>query len=88
MTTAGGLTFVAANADRHIRAFDTKAGPELWRGDLPESAQSTPISYASAASGRQFVVISAGGGITLTPKRGQHLLAYALPQASRKAAVN
>jgi quinoprotein glucose dehydrogenase len=38
ITTAGGLTFVAASADRQVRAFDTRTGRELWHATLPASA--------------------------------------------------
>ena len=31
ITTASGLTFVAATKDGHLRAFDTETAKELWR---------------------------------------------------------
>ncbi|WP_321366336.1 hypothetical protein [uncultured Celeribacter sp.] len=40
----------------------------------------TPISYVSQRDGRQDIVISAGGA-RQSSDRGDHLLAYALPQS-------
>ena len=33
--TAGGLVFIGAAMDDYLRAFDAKAGAELWKGRLP-----------------------------------------------------
>jgi quinoprotein glucose dehydrogenase len=57
--TAGGLVFVAGTLDPAIYAFDVETGRQLWRGDLPTSARSTPMTYRGP-DGRQYVVISAG----------------------------
>ena len=60
ITTAGGLTFIAATIDRGFRAFETRTGRELWSATLPAGAKATPMTYRGA-SGRQFVAIAAGG---------------------------
>jgi quinoprotein glucose dehydrogenase len=52
--------FIGATFDRAIRAFDIDTGRELWKGTLPAGARATPMTYAW--KGRQYVVISAGGG--------------------------
>ncbi len=76
--TAGGLVFIGATPDRYLRAFDLKTGRELWRSKkLPAGANATPISYVSA-SGRQYIVIAAGGHGYLGTKPGDYLLAFAL----------
>ena len=80
VVTAGGLTFIAATTDRYFRAFDTTTGKELWRADLPAGGQATPMTYISDQSGRQFVVISAGGHQHLGSKLGDYVIAYALPK--------
>ena len=36
VVTAGGLVFIAASRDEHLRAFDRRTGRELWRAKLPE----------------------------------------------------
>jgi quinoprotein glucose dehydrogenase len=78
VTTRSGLVFIAATSERTIRAYDIESGRELWQARLPGGGQATPMTYRSARSGRQFVVIAAGG----KPKLGQSgakVLAYALP---------
>lgn len=59
IVTAGGLAFIGASFDPFLKAYDTETGALLWRGPLPTSARSTPMTYE--AGGKQFVVISAGG---------------------------
>ena len=79
ITTAGGLTFFAGSMDRYFRAFDNKTGKEVWRHRMPVGAQATPMSYLSPESGRQFVVVSAGGA-RMTTEKGDYVIAYALPK--------
>ncbi len=79
VTTAGGLIFIGATADNYIRAFAIDTGRELWKSRLPAGGQSNPISYVSERSGRQFVVIAAGGHVPLQTKKGDYVVAYALP---------
>jgi quinoprotein glucose dehydrogenase len=78
MATAGGLVFIGAAMDRYLRAFDARSGKELWRGRLPAGGQATPMSYVW--KGRQYVVIAAGGHSKLDTKRGDQVLAFALPR--------
>jgi quinoprotein glucose dehydrogenase len=78
ITTRSGLTFIAATAEQAIRAFDVETGQELWKARLPAGGQATPMTYRSATSGRQFVVIAAGGKPKLS-KLGATIVAYALP---------
>ena len=60
VVTAGGLVFIAATvADNKMRAFDKATGALLWQAPLPAAGRATPATYES--SGRQFVVIAAGG---------------------------
>jgi quinate dehydrogenase (quinone) len=79
-TTAGGLVFYAGTQDYYLRALDVKTGEELWKGRLPVGAQATPMTYVSPESGRQFVVVSAGGA-RQSPDRGDYIVAYALPKS-------
>jgi quinoprotein glucose dehydrogenase len=76
LTTAGGLTFVAASFDGFFRAFDTRTGKVLWQDQLPAGGQATPMSYQ--VNGRQFVVIAAGGHGKLGTKLGDAVVAYSL----------
>lgn len=77
--TAGGLTFYAGTQDYYLRAFDNQSGKEVWKGRLPVGAQATPMTYLSPESGRQFVVVSAGGA-RMTTDKGDYVIAYALPK--------
>ena len=77
VVTAGGLVFIAASRDEHIRAFDRKTGKELWKAKLPAAGYATPAVYA--VNGRQFVVIACGGG-KIGTKSGDAYVAFALPE--------
>jgi quinoprotein glucose dehydrogenase len=79
IATAGGLIFVAAAMDPALRAFDVETGKLLWRGELPASAQATPMTYQLGPNGKQFIVIAAGGHGKLGTKMGDHVVAFALP---------
>lgn len=78
ITTGGGLVFIAAAQDRLLRAIDITNGRELWSAPLPAVGVATPMSYVSP-SGRQFVVIAAGGHYGIPGPPGGALMAYALP---------
>jgi quinoprotein glucose dehydrogenase len=78
LVTGGGLVFVAAAMDSYLRAFDLGTGAELWRDALPAGGNATPMSYRGA-DGRQYVVLAAGGHGKLGTKRGDFVVAYALP---------
>lgn len=79
IVTASGLTFIGATTDNYLRAFDTRTGRELWRGRLPAGGQATPMTYVSPKSGRQFVLIAAGGHGGMKTTRGDSFVAFALP---------
>jgi len=78
IVTAGGLVFIGATQDNHLRAFDARTGNELWSGGLPAGGQATPMTYMW--KGRQYVVIAAGGHSKLDTTRGDSVVAFALPQ--------
>jgi quinoprotein glucose dehydrogenase len=79
ITTRGGLTFIGATVDSMFRAFDTAIGKQLWQASLPGAGVATPMSYQSR-SGRQFVVIAAGGRPSLNTRLSTKVVAYALPR--------
>ena len=79
ITTASGLTFIAATTDRYFRAFETATGKELWRVTLPAAGQSMPMTFRLNSNGKQYVVLSAGGHGALANKQGDYVIAYALP---------
>ena len=77
IVTGGGLVFVAATQERAIRALTLDTGHELWRAPLPAGGQAIPMTYRSPASGRQFVVVAAGGKALLQSPTGDYLVAFA-----------
>jgi len=77
MVTAGGLVFIGATLDDYLRAFDARTGRPLWRGRLPAGGQATPMTYVW--KGRQYVVIAAGGHSMSGTRRGDTVVAFALP---------
>jgi quinoprotein glucose dehydrogenase len=79
MVTAGGLVFIGASNDSRFRAFDKDTGKLLWETRLPASAHANPMSFVGK-SGRQFVVIAAGGGNKYSNVFSDALIAYALPE--------
>jgi quinoprotein glucose dehydrogenase len=78
MATGSGLVFIGAALDNYLRAFDAANGRELWRGRLPAGGQATPMTYVW--KGRQYVVIAAGGHAKTDTRRGDQVIAFALPR--------
>jgi glucose dehydrogenase len=80
ISTASGLIFIAATADKHFRAFDAEDGAVLWDFQLPASGHATPITY-TGKDGKQYVVVAAAGGTAID--RSGHLsdalVAFSLP---------
>ena len=81
IVTAGGLVFDGSAMDTYLRAFDIESGKEIWKAELPASAQATPMTYS--IHGKQYVVICAGGHGKLGTKQGDAVVAFALPDESR-----
>jgi len=80
ITTAAGLTFIAATSDFFLRAFDSETGQELWKGRLPTGGQATPMTYRTGPDDQQYVVIAAGGHWALGTPASDHIIAFALPE--------
>ena len=79
IVTRGGVIFIAAALDNNLRAFDLATGEELWKGRLPAGGQATPMTYVSARTGKQLVVIAAGGHQYMQTTIGDYVVAYNLP---------
>jgi quinoprotein glucose dehydrogenase len=77
LVTAGGVAFLGASMDGRIRAFDVETGAELWNDKPPAGANANPMTYR--ANGKQYVVVAAGGHGKLGTRRGDWVIAYALP---------
>jgi quinoprotein glucose dehydrogenase len=79
LVTAGGVAFISASMDGNLRAFDVETGAELWHDRLPAGGNANPMTYRLSANGKQYVVIAAGGHGKLGTRRGDYVVAYALP---------
>jgi len=80
IVTAGGLVFIAGTWDPFIRAFDIGTGKELWKAQLPAAGHATPMTYRLGPSGKQFVVIAAGGHAKIEKAPlSDALVAFSLP---------
>lgn len=78
LSTQGGLVFIAGTQDFYLRAYDSSNGQEVWKARLPVGSQGGPMTYVSPKTGKQFIVITAGGARQSTD-RGDYVMAYALP---------
>lgn len=86
ITTAGGVTFRSATTDAYLRAYDNATGAELWKASLPLPSSATPMTYVSPKTGKQYVVVTAGGAM-MSPARGDYVVAYALKKVPAEAAA-
>jgi len=78
LATGSGLLFFAGTQDFYLRAYNSHTGEEVWKSRLPVGSQSGPITYRSKKTGKQYVVIFAGGS-PHSSKRGDSVIAYTLP---------
>lgn len=81
LLTAGGVAFLSGTLDYYIRAYDVSTGKQLWQDRLPAGGQATPMTYRAPRSGRQFLIVVAGGHGSTGTKAGDAIIAYALPQS-------
>jgi glucose dehydrogenase len=78
IVTAGDLLFIGATVyDKKFRAFDSHTGQLLWETVLPFAAVATPATYM--IDGKQYVVVTAGGGKDPKSKSGSVYVAFTLP---------
>ena len=78
LATQSGLVFFAGTQDFYLRAYNSRTGEEIWKSRLPVGTQSGPITYRSKKTGKQYVVIFAGGS-PHSSKTGDDVIAYSLP---------
>ena len=71
--------FIGATNDSRFRAFDKDTGEEVWVTRLPASGHASPMTYLGPKTGKQFIVIAAGGGNKYNKNFQATLVAYALP---------
>lgn len=76
VVTKNGLLFIAATRDGYFRVFDKENGGLLWEYELPAPAFATPAMYEF--NGKQYIAIACGGE-KLGTKKGNKIIAFALP---------
>lgn len=74
--TENGLLFIAGTKDGFLRAYNRHTGALLWKQALPAPAFATPATYY--LNGKQYVVVACGGE-KLGAKKGNQIVAFALP---------
>ncbi|QEI07803.1 membrane-bound PQQ-dependent dehydrogenase, glucose/quinate/shikimate family [Pigmentiphaga aceris] len=79
LITGGGVTIIGAALDQFMRVFNSETGEMLFETRLPAGAQAAPMSYMSG--GRQYIVMVVGGHDRIPTKRGDSIIAWALPEA-------
>lgn len=82
IVTAGGLVLIAGTTDRRFRAFDASTGKQLWEAQIEANGHATPMTFQGKKTGKQFVVVAAGGGgflRSLSSVLSDTLIAYTLP---------
>ena len=79
MTTGGGVAFLSSTLDYYLRGYDVRNGKVVFKARLPAGGQATPMSYVSDKTGKQYVVVMAGGHGSLGTKMGDEMVAFALP---------
>ncbi|MGO3534380.1 membrane-bound PQQ-dependent dehydrogenase, glucose/quinate/shikimate family, partial [Pseudomonas helleri] len=72
LSTQGGLVFIAGTQDYYLRAFNSANGEEAWKARLPVGSQGGPMTFVSPKTGKQYVVITAGGA-RQSPDRGDYV---------------
>jgi quinoprotein glucose dehydrogenase len=77
VVTQNGLLFIGATTyDKKFHVYDKATGKLLWEATLPASGNATPSLYV--VHGREYVVISCGGGKNGAPSGGS-VVAFTLP---------
>jgi len=76
LATAGGIV-LAGEGNGQFKAYDSETGSQLWRFQAGAGVNAPPASYS--IDGKQYIVVAAGGNTQLNYKRGNNIIAFALP---------
>lgn len=76
LATAGGLVFTG-EGNGWFKAYDSSTGSELWKFQCGAGVNAPPASYS--VGGKQYIVVAAGGNVQVDFKRGNNIIAFALP---------
>jgi len=76
LATAGGLVFTG-EGNGLFKAYDSATGNLMWQFQAGAGVNAPPASYT--VEGKQYIVVAAGGNVQLNYKRGNNIIAFALP---------
>ncbi len=76
LATAGGVVFTG-EGNGLFKAYDSETGSVLWKFQAGAGVNAPPSSYT--VNGKQYIVVAAGGNVQLNFKRGNNIIAFALP---------
>ena len=76
LATAGGVVFTG-EGNGLFKAYDSGTGSVLWKFQAGAGVNAPPSSYT--VNGKQYIVVGAGGNVQLNFKRGNNIIAFALP---------
>jgi quinoprotein glucose dehydrogenase len=76
VVTAGGVAFIGATMDAHVRALDAATGEELWSDLVAAPTVSNPAVFTH--KGIDYVVFAVGGNPILAPAVADQVVAYRL----------
>jgi len=76
LATAGGVVFTG-EGNGLFKAYDSETGSVLWKFQAGAGVNAPPSSYT--VNGKQYIVVGAGGNVQLNYKRGNNIIAFALP---------
>lgn len=80
LATAGGLVFHGGTWFPVLRIHDTTTGERIRTIELPAGVHGGAISYKLRPEGRQYIVVAAGGHDGLGSRKGDYVIAWALPR--------
>ena len=76
VVTAGNLVFIGATVDEKFRAFNKYTGRILWEYRCRRIYRTERLRDKT---GKQYVVIAAGGAAKPETRQGDAIIAFALP---------
>jgi quinoprotein glucose dehydrogenase len=85
LATASGLVFHAGTRDPVLRVHDVTSGALVTTFALPAGLHAGATTYRLRPDGPQLLVIAPGGHVGIGSPLGDHVIAYALPDAAAPA---
>jgi quinoprotein glucose dehydrogenase len=80
LATAGGLVFHGGTWWPVLRIHDATTGERVGTLELPAGVHGGAITYKLRPESRQYIVVAAGGHDGLGSRKGDYVIAWALPR--------